>query len=155
MMRQALKEAVILCFVAVGIAVVVYGVRPDKIGPPPTADSAGPIAPAAGYAEISLDEAVRLFQEGDAIFIDARHAADYEAGHIKGARNLSAADQGAWMSDFLSTTDPATVIVTYCDGQECHLAPDLAELLFFNGFDKVYYLTNGWTRWQEQGLPVE
>ena len=158
MMRQAVKEAFILCFIAGVLALIVYAVRPDKIAPAPSASDVagpGPTHPELGYAEISLDDAERLFQDGGAIFADARHAADYDAGHIKGALNLSAADQGAWLSDVLSSTDPATVIVTYCDGQECHLAADLAQLLSVNGFDQVFYLTNGWTRWRESGLPVD
>lgn len=158
MMQRAVKEAFILCLVAVVLALVVYAVRPDKTGPglsASTADEAGPVEAAAGYAEISLDDAVRLYRDGSAIFADARHAADYDAGHIKGALNLSAADQDTWLSDFLSGTDPAAVIVTYCDGQACHLATDLAQLLFVNGFVKVFYLTDGWTQWQEHGLPVD
>jgi rhodanese-related sulfurtransferase len=157
MMRQAVREAFILCFIAVVLALIVYAVRPDKIGPAPAAsdsDGTGPIEPALGSAEISLDDAVRVFRDGGAIFADARHAADFESGHIKGALNLYAADQDAWLSDFLSDADPATVIVTYCDGQECHLAVDLAQLLSVNGFNKVFYLTNGWTRWRELGLPA-
>jgi rhodanese-related sulfurtransferase len=47
------------------------------------------------------------------------------------------------------------VIITYCDGPNCHLAPELAEFLFFNGFDHVFYLENGWTRWRDHGYPVE
>ena len=56
---------------------------------------------------------------------------------------------------FWPLVDPAKVIITYCDGEDCHLAPALAELLFFNGFNNVRYLRNGWTRWREGGFPVE
>jgi len=48
----------------------------------------------------------------------------------------------------------ATAIIAYCDGEACHLAPDLAEFLFFNGFDHVFYLKNGWSLWKEGGLPT-
>ena len=158
MIRQSAKEAVILILVAVGIALSVYAVRPDKIpSEPPKAekDNARQPAPVSGYSEISIDAAMRLYRENQAIFADARHAADYEAGHIKGALNLFLTEQEAWLPDLISKTDPGTVIVTYCDGEDCHLAPELAEVLFLSGFEDVYYLKNGWSRWLENNLPTE
>jgi rhodanese-related sulfurtransferase len=158
MVKQAFKEAVVLILVAVGMALAVYMLRPDKIGNVPAAvnDVAGGQFPAENaFQEISIDEAARLFTEKSAVFADARHQADFDAGHIKGAVNLYAANQDAWLSDFLASTDPATVVVAYCDGEDCHLAPQLAEILSFSGFDQVRYLKNGWTRWREAGLPVE
>lgn len=160
MLKQAAKEALILVGTAVAIAIAVYAVRPDRIGIFPSAvnQDAGQQPPAeseSGYSEISLEDAVRLHRERGAVFADSRHAADFEAGHIQGAVNLYTADQETWLSEFLAATDPATVIVTYCDGADCHLAQALAELLFFNGFDNVRYLKNGWTRWRGGGFPVE
>ena len=158
MIRQSAKEAVILILVAIGIALAVYAVRPDKIPSEPTnaaKESALQPASSTGYSEITIDAAVRLYHENQAIFADARHVDDYEAGHIKGALHLFLAEQEAWLPDLIATTDPGTVIVTYCDGEDCHLAPELAEELFFNGFENVYYLKNGWRRWLENDLPVE
>lgn len=158
MIKQAAKEAVTITLVAVGIALAVYAVRADKIGPLPAAVNQGsvPQSPTkSGYSEISLEEAVHLYEEKSALFADARQAVDFEAGHIKGAVHLDTADQEVWLREFLDATDPSAVIVTYCDGENCHLAPALAELLFFNGFDNVRYLKNGWTRWQSGGFPIE
>jgi rhodanese-related sulfurtransferase len=158
MIRQAVREAAILLIAAIGIALAVYAVRPDKIGSKPFTAERG-MAPqstaTSGYSEISLDVAMRLYHENQAIFADARHAADYEAGHIKGALHLFPADQDAWLPDLVSTTDTRIAIVSYCDGEDCHLATELAELLYLNGFENVYYLKNGWTQWRENGLPVE
>ena len=158
MLKQATKEALVLIGTAVAIALAVYAVRSDKIGINPASLNEGVArqSPAENViSEISIDDAVRLYKEKGAIFADARHEADFAAGHIKGSVNLYAADQEIWLPEFLAATDPATVIVTYCDGEACHLAPALAELLFFNGFDNVRYLKNGWTRWREGGFPIE
>ena len=158
MLKLAAKEALILIGTAVTIAIAVYAVRPDKIGINPASlnqDAAQQSLSESGFSEISIEDAVRLYQENGAIFADARHSADFEAGHIQGAVHLYTADQEIWLNEFLAATDPATVIVTYCDGADCHLAPALAELLFFNGFNNVRYLKNGWTRWREGGFPVE
>jgi len=158
MLKQAAKEALILIGTAVAVALAAYAVRPDKIGIIPAAvnqNGAQQSQAESGFSEISLEDAVRLYQEKGAIFADSRHAADFEAGHIQGAVHLYTADQEIWLPEFLATTDPTAVIIAYCDGENCHLAPALAELLFFNGFDNVSYLKNGWTHWSEGGFPVE
>jgi len=158
MLKQSIKEALILLLAALGIAVAVYAIRPDKIGPVAATANKDParlFPTSVESREIDIEAARRLFKEKGTVFADARHEADFEAGHIQGAINLYAANPEAWLSDFLSSTDPATPIVTYCDGVDCPLARELAELLAANGFETVHYLKDGWTRWQERGLPVE
>lgn len=158
MMKQAIKEAVILSIVAVVLAAAVYVVRPDKVGlAPGTVDDAGgqPATAEQGFAEISIDDARRHFGEKGVIFADARHPADYEAGHIQGAVNLYASEPDAWLTDVLAGVDPQDLIIAYCDGEDCHLATQLAELLVLNGFENVTYLKNGWTRWRESGYPID
>lgn len=158
MLKQATKEAVLLILVATGIALAVYALRSDKISLTPAGPRPGEAQATnedVGYREISLHDARQYFDDQSALFADARHAADFAAGHIAGALNLSLADQDRWLPDLLASTPPTTVIITYCDGERCHLATQLAEFLFFNGFDQVYYLRNGWTRWRESGFPAE
>lgn len=156
--KQTITEAVVLILAAVGIAIVIHVIRPDKIAPVvdrPTDGDAQTIQQTLGVREISIEEARQLFHEKSVVFADARHRADYEAGHIRGAVHLNAADPDDWLPDFLPATDPSTRIVTYCDGESCPLAEELAELLAINGFENVGYLKNGLTRWRESGLPVE
>lgn len=158
MVRQSIKEAFILVLVAVGVSLAVYAVRSDKIGTLPAAVSNGNVQQSpleGGVAEISIDNALRRFEEKRAIFADARHKADFEAGHIKNAVHLYVAEQDVWLPGFLAATDPLAMIITYCDGEACHLATELAELLTINGFENVRYLKNGWTRWRDGGFPVE
>lgn len=158
MVKQTVKEALILIFSAVGIALAVYAVSPDNMAhPPAVVDQRAEELPTteSTFAEISIEEAARLYEEKSVIFVDARHADDFEAGHIKGAVNLYAMDQDIWLSGFLYATDPTFTIVTYCDGESCHLATELAELLYLNGFNNIFYLNNGWSQWLEGGFPTE
>ena len=158
MLRQSIKQAAIILAVASALGFVVYGVRPDKIAEPvgiEDTDQQSLSVEDQQVSDIPVGEAFDLYQANNAIFIDARHAVDYDAGHIKGAIHLTTDESEFWLPDFLATTDSQAVIITYCDGQNCHLAPELAELLFFNGFDHVFYLENGWTRWRDSGYPVE
>ena len=158
MIKQAVKEASILILAAVAIAWAVYAVRPDKIGPAPeTTDGTGsqPVAVAAAIPEIPIVDALRHFEAKTALFADARHPVDYKAGHIRGADNLYAFEPEPWLADWLIQVAPETLIITYCDGEDCHLATQLAELLTINGYTNVRYLKNGWTRWRERGYPIE
>ena len=158
MLKQSVKEALILMLAALAIAVAVYAIRPDKI-PPGTQSAVESTVDASAEAylalEISIEEAWDLFHATDAIFADSRHRADFEVGHIQGAVHLYTADADTWLSDLLTTTDPMTPLVAYCDGEDCQLARELAELLLLNGFENARYLKNGWTRWRERGWPVE
>ena len=89
------------------------------------------------------------------MFIDARSLDDYVKGRIQGARSLP------WQevdSNFIGATqdlDLETRIVTYCDGETCELSHDLALFLRDAGFTNSRVLVNGWTVWQQAGLPVE
>jgi rhodanese-related sulfurtransferase len=156
--KKTITEAVIIILAAVGIAIAIHVIRPDKIAPvvdQPTGDTIQTTQQPSGVQEISIEEARRLYGEEGVVFADSRHWPDYEAGHIRGAVHLNAAEPDAWLPDFLPATDPATRIITYCDGESCPLALELAELLALNGFENVGYLKNGLTRWRESGMPVE
>ena len=42
-----------------------------------------------------------------------------------------------------------------CDGETCELSHDLALFLRDAGFVNTRVLVNGWTLWQQAGLPME
>ena len=63
MLKQATKEALILIGAAVAIALAVYAVRPDKIGPATAAVDQATVSPLPtenGFSEISLEELEEL-----------------------------------------------------------------------------------------------
>ncbi|SLM32599.1 Rhodanese-like protein [Desulfamplus magnetovallimortis] len=103
---------------------------------------------------ISFDDAVSLFEQNAAVFVDARNVDQYEYGHIKGAISLPWHDLQERFMDVLPEIDPDMPVVTYCDGESCSLSHDLA--LFFKdmGF-QVYVLVNGWSVWKAGSMPVE
>jgi len=104
--------------------------------------------------DISIEEAVRLFEEGSALFVDARSEAEYRAGHIKGAVNIPDLDFENHIGSFLEKTAAETVLITYCEGESCALSKSLAEKLSLAGFENVFHLKNGWGQWKERGLPI-
>jgi len=104
---------------------------------------------------ISLEEARRLCLKEGAVFLDARLPADFSKGHIQCAKNVPWQSFEKYMDRVWGVIPEGAVIVTYCDGEHCALSEDLAKELITMGYKNVKVLLNGWTRWQEAGLPVE
>ncbi len=151
----SLREALLIATAAIALAFTVNALRPDGLdlaGGGPQKISGNAVA--AGGHEITIEEARQAHAQGSAVFADARSAADYAAGHIEGAISLPEHDLEAWVEGFIARTDPATVIITYCDGGECPLARALAEKLVELGYANTRFLSDGWGKWKERGLPT-
>jgi rhodanese-related sulfurtransferase len=154
-MKKLLKEIGIILMVVIPLALVTNSLRPSGLrlvdtGIPmmQTVDTNDPVC------AIPLDRAIEKYEREEALFIDTRSHEDYLAGHIKGAINLPDHHFDEWIDDFLSRTDPDIEIITYCNGKDCSLGYDVAEKLYQLGFERVSYLVNGLTKWQESALPV-
>ncbi|UCF94411.1 MAG: rhodanese-like domain-containing protein [Desulfobacterales bacterium] len=155
MIKRILGEAAIVILVAGFISVGVNLIRPAGLRlfesslqtPDPQADR-------EAIREITVEEAIAKFDDPRALFADARSGEDFAQGHIQGALSLPAHELDAWIEDFISNHDPATHIITYCDGPRCPLAKELAHALELAGYEKVFYLTDGWQKWNDHGMPV-
>ena len=113
-------------------------------------DQANPAEPLA----IDLPQAQQLFNEGKAIFIDARHEDEFMLGHIKGAISLPLDSVGK-NPGRLNSIPKDALIVTYCSGEECALSTDLGFKLASLGYRNVRIFFSGWIEWQHKNLPVE
>jgi rhodanese-related sulfurtransferase len=113
------------------------------------------ITPSGVRLDISLIEAKNLFLQKAAIIIDARQKDDYEKGHIKGARSLPWHEADQKFMEVTKDISVNTPIITYCDGESCELSHNLANFLLELGFSNVRILVNGWTKWQNAGLPID
>jgi rhodanese-related sulfurtransferase len=125
----------------------------DPVVTDPAASALPDEVAAALSKVITLEEAADLFAEGRALFVDARDAQSYADGHIQGAISLPLMTFPQGLDEIRHGLDGMTVI-TYCDGERCTLSRDLAEALRVEGVENVRELRNGWTLWQEQGLPT-
>lgn len=153
---KAIKQAAILVLAAAVLAGISYLVRPSarQFTPADSAavdgmDSSGEIS------VIGLDQARLHFEQGTALFADARSLADYQSGHIQGAMHLDPNEFDAWSGDFFSRISPDQIIIAYCEGPRCTLSLELAEKLIWMGYEKVFYLKNGWGLWKDKQLPTE
>ncbi|MGM0452944.1 MAG: rhodanese-like domain-containing protein [Thermodesulfobacteriota bacterium] len=115
--------------------------------------SATPSA-AGDRSDISINRAARLHQEDAAVFIDARAESEYRAGHIKAALNVPWHKAEEMFVEIAPDIPREKPVITYCDGASCNSSDKLAEFLTDLGFEQVFVLPNGWSRWQEKGLPT-
>ena len=161
MLYKTIKEACLIVMVAALLAGIVNLVRPDgrsikewtilSSSSTPATVETDPTAP----GEITIERAVDLYRLKNTLIVDSRSSGEFEAGHIRGAVNLPETAFDEWIGDFVEKTPPETLIITYCAGGSCQLAPKLAEKLIMVGFERVHYLIDGWGKWQAAGMPVD
>ncbi|MFO8084055.1 MAG: rhodanese-like domain-containing protein [Desulfobacterales bacterium] len=104
---------------------------------------------------IGLEEAMRLFEQDAAIFLDARPQYQYAQGHIQGALCIPWQEVDRFFMEIADLLEPSRAIITYCDGETCDLSHELALFLKEMGFEDVRVLVNGWTVWLQAGLPTQ
>jgi rhodanese-related sulfurtransferase len=156
LLTTSLKEALYILIVVVPVAFIVNQLRSDGLPlwpmPEPEATSE---AVAKDTGVLSIHEAAKKFQENGTLFLDARAPEDYRAGHISGALNLPVHQFDAYFLEVVEQLEASRVIITYCGEKDCTQGRDLALILKNMGFETVYSLVDGWTRWLSQGLPME
>jgi rhodanese-related sulfurtransferase len=156
MIRRTLYEALLVTFIAIALSIGAYVMRPQVLPPTPLKTDAAQVKDEPQHFKtLSLEQAVKIFQDKTALFADARPRSIYLKGHIQGAVNLDPYEFDQWSDSFTEKVPPDTSIITYCDGSQCPLSTQLAEKLTWLGYDHVACLKNGWSLWQQGGLPTE
>jgi rhodanese-related sulfurtransferase len=103
---------------------------------------------------ITLEEAEWLFSEEEALFIDSRPKAAFQAGHIMGAVNIPYEEYKREEALDLIFLPPEGTVVIYCDGSECNSSVELAKVLHQKGLLDIRIFFGGWVEWKKGGLPV-
>ena len=115
---------------------------------------------AAKTAEVSTAELRRILADGSAVVLDSRKRAEYVAGHIAGAKNLtlpadaSPSDYAAAVAQLLRG-DKSKPLVLYCNGPHCQASRQLSEQLVAAGFGNVRRYQLGIPMWRTLSGPVE
>jgi rhodanese-related sulfurtransferase len=102
----------------------------------------------SGGPRVTPGEATQLINREDAVVVDVRDQAEYEAGHILGARNVPLARVES--TDLKRKDKP---VIVYCQTGE--RGPKAAAALKKQGFARVVNLSGGLAAWKQAGLPVE
>ena len=103
---------------------------------------------------LSRSNTLSLYNQGNAVFIDARDQWEYGEGHIKGAINIP---EFSFTVDEpkIKNIDKNGILVIYCSGDECETSKRLANELMKLGFKNTFIFLGGYDLWASSELPIE
>ncbi|MBX3385431.1 MAG: rhodanese-like domain-containing protein [Phycisphaeraceae bacterium] len=104
---------------------------------------------------ITIEEARRAFDSGQASFVDARSKSRYEEGHIPGAIRLELADFVAGQPAKLALLPREFMVIVYCGGGDCDESERVAERLEGSGYQRIFIIHDGFPGWKAAGHEVE
>lgn len=133
----ALREAaglVVAATIAAGLQASFLGLPPK---PPPPPGEMIEVAEVAAWPEPPF-------------WIDARSAAEYEAGHAPDALLLNEDNWVEALPELLRRWRPPRPIVVYCSSRECGSSREIARRLREAGLRPVHVLAGGWDAWQSR-----
>lgn len=102
-----------------------------------------------GLEPVMPQELLRRIRRGDVTVVDVRPTAEFEAGHIVGARSIPIDELSKRLKELRSSKQ----IVAYCRGPYCVFADDAVRLLRRKGI-KASRLLDGFPEWRDAGHPV-
>lgn len=108
-----------------------------------------------GIRFVDLVTAKKLYDDRQAVFLDARSSAEYLASSIAGSVGISLMSvvKGEVAIERL-LNDKEKIIVTFCSGGECDVGVEMAKELLGRGYKNVYVLGEGYPGWEMAGYPV-
>jgi len=145
----AVKEAIIILAIGIVVGILTNALRKDGI--PLIADAeAFRIKTRAEF--VKVEDAYRLFENGEATFIDARDERFFLTEHIEGSMSLPATGGDITEIAWLAASDP--IVICYASAESQRQAGVLADRLLASGFNRVYVLLGGLEAWKEKGYPT-
>jgi rhodanese-related sulfurtransferase len=131
-------------------------IPPDLLARSATTRPAGS-APASSRSvdtSAAVEALVAAYNDGSALFVDARPAAEFRAAHLAGAFHLPfeafLAGRPAVL-DFLPTDFP---LIVYCGGGDCDASHQVERMLRTFGYQQVEIFEPGWPAILAAGLPT-
>jgi rhodanese-related sulfurtransferase len=144
-------QAAVLIALGVALGVAANLVSPRRI---PWVYQAEQAIQGEGVRSVDLAEAKRLYDEGKALFVDARSAREFAAGHVKGAFSLPEVEMDAKLPEFQAKTPLDRPLVAYCSGTDCNASAVVGNRLADEGYLTVYVFFGGWPEWTKAGFPT-
>jgi len=102
-----------------------------------------------GIEVVGREELAARLQNGEVIVLDVRSPAEFQAGHIAGARPAPIGE----LRRHLRALPPGAAVVAYCRGPYCVYADEAVRELNRHGF-RARRLIDGYPEWKRAGLPV-
>jgi rhodanese-related sulfurtransferase len=109
----------------------------------------------AGVKVVPLSVALQKFQEGQAVFIDARPAKEFREGRIPGAVSVPFQNLDDHFLVLGELVDSGKELVLYCKSRGCDDGLMLAKELQAMGATKLVLYIDGFELWEKHGGAVE
>lgn len=110
---------------------------------------------AGGLDVIPIDDAFKLFEQGKALFIDAREPGDFMGGHIPNSMNIPVENAAEHLEEVRAMLKTGRTLIAYCYDVDCPLGADLVKDLRSQGVGPVKVMPEGWVGWLDKGYPYE
>ena len=104
---------------------------------------------------LNLAQAYARFQQGQALFIDARPTDEFNELHVPKSLNIPPDMAEAGLAEPVAGLAKDREIVVYCGQVSCDLALKVAEKLQALGFTRVTAYIGGFRAWDEAGYPAD
>jgi rhodanese-related sulfurtransferase len=155
-MKKAAVQATLMLLLGIILAFIVNALRSDGLsffqaGPEQKVSRVGSNIVKA----FSASESWSLYEQGRAVFLDARDVYAYQSAHLPGALHMPPEAVSGKIRELRGLTKNNKVIIAYCEGQGCTKAVELATSLQANGIQGVAVLPDGWQGWMDSGYPIE
>jgi len=106
-------------------------------------------------AILTIEQAARLLNEGQTLFVDTRSKEEFEQGHLKNAKSLPANATRDQIMSFFENIPKDQQIVIYCSSPACNSSRRLAGFLTYLGYTKVFIYLEGFEEWKAKDYPIE
>jgi rhodanese-related sulfurtransferase len=161
-LKPLIARAAVILAAAVVSALLYNGISPSGIPLLGQWDTARGVVTARGQEELgdidreirSVQEAWAVFDQGAAVFVDARPAASFAEGHIPGAVSFPVGEFDDRIPEFWERHPLSEPIVVYCSGRTCEDSHRLAGKLEEVGYESVRIFIDGYPGWVSAGHPV-
>ena len=104
----------------------------------------------SGFKPVDPSGLTALINRQDALLVDVSPAADFEKGHIAGARNVQMSQFDADNKVLAKVRDLPVVVACRSGSASSGAAKKLVKA----GFKQVYWLDGGVAAWQQASLPL-
>jgi rhodanese-related sulfurtransferase len=154
-MRKSIALTAVLMFTAAIASAQMKSQVPKKA--PAASSQKSPIvvsgakqADPTSFPRISAEDALKLYKENKAIFVDVRSGQSYTNQHIKGALNIP-------RSEIIRRYGEVPVlktVITYCACGAEESSGAAVNNLTAHGVKNAAALKGGWAEWKAAGLPM-
>jgi rhodanese-related sulfurtransferase len=162
-MSSEWKKSFVEMTAIIAVAVVVGLVWNHRIlmdvfsgkNPSPRSPSSASASPAGTLLPAGLLQVKELYNQKQAVFVDARDGAVFTKGHIKGAISVPVGDFDLSIPGFMAKYPPSSTLVIYCSGYGCHDSKTVGDKFLGKGYQQVLIFEGGFPEWKDAGLPTE